>query len=144
MKKNIKSIDKNLYYFYQAIIADYYDHKINDVDLISKIQSKILFSNNKILSIIEMKVLEIIVSSLKHKLYIYNKPSLKEANALEDEISENKEEKLIILWKSKIQEILDKENDIKEQILKREQEEGSINIIYDVDNYKYILYNDCQ
>jgi len=144
MKKNIKSIDKNLYYFYQAIIADYYDHKINDVDLISKIQSKILFSNNKILSIIEMKVLEIIVSSLKHKLYIYNKPSLKEANAIEDEISENKEEKLIILWKSKIQEILDKENDIKEQILKREQEEGSINIIYDVDNYKYILYNDCQ
>ena len=40
--KNKKDIDKNLYYFYQAIIVDYLDNKINDIDFISKIQSKIL------------------------------------------------------------------------------------------------------
>ena len=144
MKKDINSIDENLFYFYQAIIVDYYNNKINEVDLISKLQSKILFSNNKIVNIIEMKVLEIILSSFNYKLYIYDKPSLKETNILEDEISENKEEKLIILWKEKIQEILDKEDDIKAQIQIREQEEGSINIIYDVDNYTYTLYSDCE
>jgi hypothetical protein len=143
IKKNKDTIDTDLYYSYMSYIVDLYDDKISNIDFINKIQRKILNSNSKTLNIIEINILKIIMEKFKHQLHIYNKPSLKETSRLEDEISVDKDEEKIILWKQKLQEVIDKENEIKKQI-EDNDDESIINIIYDVDKYNYILYDDCK